>query len=380
MERITLATQTMFAELTQRCLDAEFDALYDERGSFVKKQVKGAPYWYYQRRVAGSAHSLYVGPVRDEAITQRVEQFATVKDDFKQRREMVRALLAIGLLPPDGVTGAVIEALWQAGFFRLRGVLVGTLAFQTYSGLVGAKLSGASLVTQDADLAQFYDISQRVGDSMPPILEVLKKVDPTFRAIGDQRDPLRVTRFRTSGGYAVEFLTPNRGSDDNQGRPAKMPALGGASATPLRFLDYLIHDPIRSVVLYKGGVPVTVPKPERYAVHKIIVAAARHDTAVKASKDLMQALQIIEASKAQRSFDITEAWQEAWDRGPSWRTHLKQGLSMLRDDDKVMLLDLLDKQGWREKTATNARKRVAKPTTKKKVTAPRTKKSSKKKT
>jgi hypothetical protein len=360
MERITLATQTMFAELTQRCLDAEFDALYDERGSFVKKQVKGAPYWYYQRRVAGSAQSLYVGPVRDEAITQRVEQFATVKDDFKQRREMVRALLAIGLLPPDNVTGSVIEALWQAGFFRLRGVLVGTLAFQTYSGLVGAKLAGASLVTQDADLAQFYDISQRVGDSMPPILEVLKKVDPTFRAIGDQRDPLRVTRFRTSGGYAVEFLTPNRGSDDNQGRPAKMPALGGASATPLRFLDYLIHDPIRSVVLYKGGVPVTVPKPERYAVHKIIVAAARHDTSVKASKDLMQALQIFEASKAQRSFDITEAWQEAWDRGPSWRAHLKQGLSMLRDDDKTMLLDLLAAQGWREKTAAAPRKRVIK--------------------
>ena len=380
MERITLATQTMFAELTQRCLDAEFDALYDERGSFVKKQVKGAPYWYYQRRVAGSAQSLYVGPVRDEAITQRVEQFASVKDDFKQRREMVRALLAIGLLPSDGVTGAVIEALWQAGFFRLRGVLVGTLAFQTYSGLVGAKLSGASLVTQDADLAQFYDISQRVGDSMPPILDVLKKVDPTFRAIGDQRDPLRVTRFRAANGYAVEFLTPNRGSDDHQGRPAKMPALGGASATPLRFLDYLIHDPVRSVVLYKGGIPVTVPKPERYAVHKLIVAAARHETSMKATKDLMQAVQIFEACRAQRSFDVTEAWQEAWERGPSWRTHLKQGLSMLRDEDKAILLELLARQGWREKATTISRKRVMKAVPKKRATATRAKKPSKKKT
>ena len=367
MERFTLATQTLLAELTQRCLDAEFDVLYDERGGFVKKQIKGAAYWYYQRKVAGAVQSLYVGPMRDAAITSRIERFASIKDDFKQRREMVRALLAIGLLPPDAVTGAVIEALWQAGFFRLRGVLVGTLAFQTYAGLVGAKLTGASLATQDADLAQFYDVAQRVGDSMPPILDVLQTVDKSFRPIADQRDPLRVTRFRTSSGYAVEFLTPNRGSDDHQRRPARMPALGGAAATPLRFLDFLIHDPTRSVLLYKGGIPVTVPKPERYAVHKLIVAAARHETSVKAPKDLMQAMQLFEACRVHRGFDIAEAWREAWDRGPSWRSHLRQGLSMLRDDEKAALLDLLSAQGWRESPARAKpksavkRKRAAKP-------------------
>ena len=34
MTRFGLAVQTMFAELTQRCLDAEFDETYDERGVF----------------------------------------------------------------------------------------------------------------------------------------------------------------------------------------------------------------------------------------------------------------------------------------------------------------------------------------------------------
>jgi len=304
--------------------------------------------------------ALYVGPVRDTEITARVESFADIKNDFKQRRELVRALLAIGLLPPDAVTGAVIEALWQAGFFRLRGVLVGTLAFQTYTGIIGAKLAGASLVTQDADLAQFYDISKSVDDSMPPILDVLQKVDPSFKAIGDRTDPQRVTRFRASNGYAVEFLTPNRGSDDNQRRPARMPALGGASATPLRFLDYLIHDPVRSVVLYKGGIPVTVPQPERYAIHKLIVAAARHTTSTKASKDILQAVQLFEACRTQRGFHVTEAWQEAWERGPSWRTHMKKGLAMMHDDDKAALMGVLAKNGWREKGAV--RKRAAKKT------------------
>jgi hypothetical protein len=42
-----------------------------------------------------------------------------------------------------------------------------------------------------------------------------------------------------------------------------MPALGGAAAIPLRHLDFLIHQPERSVLLYKGGVPVTVPRARR---------------------------------------------------------------------------------------------------------------------
>ena len=54
-----------------------------------------------------------------------------------------------------------------------------------------------------------------------------------------------------------------------------MPALGGASAQPLRHLDFLIRDPVRSVLLHGGGVPVTVPAPERYCVHKILLSTER---------------------------------------------------------------------------------------------------------
>ena len=36
MTDLSLASQTMFAELLQRCLDAEFDELYNERGRFVR--------------------------------------------------------------------------------------------------------------------------------------------------------------------------------------------------------------------------------------------------------------------------------------------------------------------------------------------------------
>lgn len=65
-----------------------------------------------------------------------------------------------------------------------------------------------------------------------------------------------------------------RGSEDHQGKPARMRALAGTGAEPLRHLDFLIREPERSVLLYGGGVPVTVPRAEAFAVHKLIVAAS----------------------------------------------------------------------------------------------------------
>ena len=115
----------------------------------------------------------------DRAITARIKKFSSIKSDFRERRQMVRALSAAGLPQPDGIAGAIIEALWKAGFFRLRGVLVGTNAFHCYTGLLGVKFDGAHLHTEDVDAAQFYDVSHSVGDSMPPILDVLRTADPT---------------------------------------------------------------------------------------------------------------------------------------------------------------------------------------------------------
>ncbi len=100
------------------------------------------------------------------------------------------------------------------------------------------------------------------------------------------------TQFVSRDKFKVEFLTPNRGSDDLAGNPVQMPALGGAAAFPLRLLDFLIRQPVRAVLLHGAGVPILIPSPERYAVHKLIVASRRkddRDTATKAVKDRLRA-------------------------------------------------------------------------------------------
>lgn len=340
MADLSLATQTMFAELTQRCLDAEFDAIYSERGRFVRVRSRGRLYWHFRETADGERRQIYVGPVTDTSITDRVKRFAEIKSDYKGRQEMVRALIAAGLPSPDDQSRRVVEAVWKAGFFRLRGVLVGTVAFQTYAGPLGIKLTGRPLQTQDADFAQFWGISESIGESTPPMLDVLRGVDPTFKPVPNLNDPFVTTAYRNSAFYRVDFLTRNRGSDRHQAKPVRMRALGGASAQPLRHLDFLIHEPERSVLLTNGGVPVTIPRAERFAVHKIIVAVERKDQA-KAAKDIVQAATLIAALAVRRPRELASAWKTGWDSGPRWQKKLAAGRERLPEAARTALTDVL---------------------------------------
>lgn len=338
MQSIPLALQTAFADLVERCIDAGFDRDFDEQGQFVKVTSRGRDYWYFQLYGEGTRTRRYVGPVAEDAITRRVEAFGYLKGDFTQRRESVRAL-SKSLPQPDALTGNIIDALWKAGFFRLRGVLVGTVAFQTYAGLLGTKLPGTAIMTQDSDFAQFKAISDSVGDSLPPILQTLKTVDETFEPVATLDGPAAVA-FSNQQKYRVEFLTPNRSKDEYGSRPAAMPALGGASAQPLRYLDFLIHEPVWSVILHRGGVPVRVPQPARYAVHKLIVSTQRPaQSRAKADKDLIQASILIEALSVRRSFELGEALHIAEASGPKWKAAISRAATGL----DAGILPLLEK-------------------------------------
>lgn len=338
----TLAIQTLFAELLQRCLDAEFDDAFSARGNFKKRRKRNRYYWYFVWDEGGKKHEKYAGPVTDKSVSDRVSRFATIKSDFTQRREMVRALIASGIPAPLYPSGEIIEAMWHAGFFRLRGVLVGTTAYACYGPLLGVKLPAAALRTDDADFAQFWGISENIGETMKAPLEILKSVDATYREVMNINDPFVTTRYVNATGFKVEFLTPNRGSVEHQGNPAKMKALAGSGAQPLRHLDYLIHQPERSIVLYGGGVPVTIPRAERYAVHKLIVAVERQDQ-IKASKDLAQAGGLIDILSVRRPMELAEAWAEAWAIGERWREKLTRGRERLPEQQRLTLAITLER-------------------------------------
>ncbi|MGE0148940.1 MAG: GSU2403 family nucleotidyltransferase fold protein [Parvibaculaceae bacterium] len=324
---LDLAYITLAAELLERALDAQFDIDFDESGLFKKRKVNGRTYWYYKPSQKGTdpRPEKYVGPADDPEIAKRVSAFASIKDDYQRRRKLVSTLRREArLFGPNTRIGDLIEALWKAGVFRLRACLVGTVAYQAYGTVLGYRLADTAMQTGDIDIAQFKSISIAVEDSIPPVLNVLQAVDEKFKPLPGLNDEEGTTRFAGRDGLRVEFLTPNQGSDDQTRHPIPLPALGGAAGEPLRFLDYLIYEPVRTVMLHKGGIPVLVPQPQRYSVHKMIVATRRPAGASKEVKDLRQANSIAMALlETRRPNDLVEAFEEAAKRGPHWKGALE---------------------------------------------------------
>lgn len=358
MRSFPLPITTLFANLEERAHDADFAETFSAddpiesvgAGAFSRKKRNGRFYWYWQWRDGNTVRLRYVGPVTDKAITERVKRFAELKFDYDERRALVRSLVSAGLPRADAMSGEIIDAMGRAGFFRLRGVLIGTAAYQCYAGVLGARIKEATTMTEDADLAQFFAIANQIDDQMLPILDVLRDIDETFNPVPHISGSSKSTCFINRTKFKVEFLTPNRGSDDYEGRPAKMAALSGAAAQPLRFLDFLIRNPMRSVVLHGAGVPVTVPTPERYAIHKLIVAERRKDSNVsKINKDVAQSVMLIEAMSQKRFVDLSSAWQEAWERGASWREQLASGLLRLGPEAVAMLREAVEKGAKRRR-------------------------------
>jgi len=322
----SLVMQTTYAELVQRCAETAFRDAFPEDGVFTSKVIKDKRYWYFQQSSVQGRAQKYVGPETPELLEQ-ISNHKQARDDERERRNLVSTLVrTYGLPRPIPEIGNIIAALAKAGVFRLHGVLVGTVAYQTYSAMLGAKLPMSVQQTGDVDIAQFEHISVAVGDKTPPVLEVLKEVDKTFRPVPHIQGERNVTSYRSTGGLGVDFLTPNDGPDTDA--PQRLPALQ-TDAEPLRFLDYLIRDPEPAVVLHEAGVYVLVPAPERYAVHKLVVSRRRPAGVAKQQKDIRQSAALLELLSKKRSYELKNAWQQAYKRGKKWRQLLGEGLSQL---------------------------------------------------
>jgi len=161
----------------------------------------------------------------------------------------------------------------------------------------------------------------------------------SIRTVPHLIDGRRVTSYVAKGGLRVDFLTPNEGSET--GEPQSLPALQ-THAQPLRFLDFLIHDPDPAVVLHGPGIYVQVPAPARYAVHKLIVSRRRAAGLAKSDKDLQQADALLVVLGQKRPDELRTAWAEAYGRGPTWRQLLNQGLAVVSGSGRDWLLKVTD--------------------------------------
>lgn len=339
IHRLPLTVQTTYSDLLSRVKE---DAVLDLGGTPVLRKRGARKYWYTVQRLGDQTVEKYLGPDTEE-IRERMERAQQVNQDRKKREKQRSSLARMcregGLTRIDAQTGKILLVLSKAGVFRLRAVLVGTHAFRCYPAILGVEIPEALAVTEDIDVAAFQSISVALDDQIEPDMAAALGGVGEFIAVPSIHTPPTAWRDRDSGSL-VELLTPNEGPESNE--PVELPALA-AFAQPLRFLDYLIHDPIPAVALYRSGVLVNVPQPARYAVHKLIVAVRRPISASdKSRKDIEQAAALIRILAEDRPDELQDAFAEAADRGQSWSTHLRKGSDRLPEEAIRLLKNLVE--------------------------------------
>jgi hypothetical protein len=98
----------------------------------------------------------------------------------------------------------------------------------------------------------------------------------------------------------------------------------------VQYLDWLIDTPSPAVALHAAGVLVQVPRPARYAVHKLILAQEGGRSVAKRQKDLLQAKSLFEALNATDPFALQDALEDAKGRATKgWRRPIERSLREL---------------------------------------------------
>ncbi|MCY4098201.1 MAG: GSU2403 family nucleotidyltransferase fold protein [Rhodospirillales bacterium] len=324
MNTFPLAVQTTYQDLLEA---HKMQAVSAIGGTpLLKHQGTQASYWYARQRIGDRVVDRYIGRDTPE-LRKRIKAAEKQREDqrtlAKRNARLVAQLRAAGLPALDRQTGKVLNAMAQIGTFRLGGTLVGTHAFRLYSAELGVSLTDTLAVTEDVDIAAFEGLKLVIHDQVNPSLANTFRDLKLAPAPGlDRRN--RPTRWAMpGGGTMVDFLAPKmRDSDD-----VLMLQPLGVYAQTHSFLNFLIAEPIRAVALYRSGILVQIPQPERYAIHKLIVAQRRATgSEAKARKDLAQAELLIRILAEDRPHVLEEAFEHAMAAGPEWRAAIGQSL------------------------------------------------------
>lgn len=321
-----------YHDLLRSLLDEAVSAV---RGTPTRVERNGRAYWYDSYRVGSEVKKSYIGE-DSEALRQRLEQIPALREQIAaaqaNRTRLIRILRAEGFLGVDAGTGSLLAAMAKAGVFRLGGTLVGTIAFRLYEGELGVRYGlDQAAQTNDIDIASFERLSLALDDVVE---EALPRLLAGFSfAPAPVLDERRTWRWKQSRSETlVEFLTP---AFTEREEPRQLPALG-IHAQSLHYLNYLIAEPIKAAVTYRGGVLVQIPRPERFAIHKLIVSDRRQGgpDSLKAVKDRRQAAMLIDILARDRPDELREAYEDAQARGPRWRERLAAAIARIDDLDK----------------------------------------------
>ena len=295
-------------------------------GTFFVKKI--GEYSYVYHRI------VYSGMEKDTVVGVETEELADLVKQVSARRKHVSLLAssasAAKATECDRKSWIILKRLYEAGFFDSGGVVVGTNAFLAMQNRLGVRWpeepAGFSVCqTMDIDVTWPNQHKVVVAGSLSKDFNMLLKdleLVPQFSTAAKNGTSV----YTDSSGYSFEILTPEVGKPGEKIVP--IPQIG-AHAQKLRFLDYLIKDPVDTIVLRgASAIKIMVPSPERFAVHKIALSDMRSNPHKK-QKDIDQASVLLSVLISSEPEDLAVVFKEFQNRGPSWKKHLLAGFVKL---------------------------------------------------
>ena len=294
-----------YSDLKGRALEQRL-VLVGTPGSVDERTVAGRRFFYRQFYDAeGKRGADYLGPVDDKDAIERAQLTRERIAEASALLRDTRDLAHYGYVRVEPRVSAILAALFNEGLFRGGAVLVGSHAYGALLNDLGVRAAGFS--TEDVDIARGdpLDVALPPEASLETVLAASRV--PLLPVPGFGRHAPS-TSFKVKGArLRVDLLAP--GSTDGVSVKA-VPELR-AHATALPFLKYLLEGSRDGVVLGKENVtPVRLPRAERMALHKVLVAELRGATRDKRSKDLQQAGVLIAVLLEEAPGALEDAWRD----------------------------------------------------------------------
>lgn len=283
------ALSVVFGELTSEARELG-DVPLRSLGTIAERSnAEGTRYWVLRYSDNGRRREEYIGKVTDPAVQQRID---ALRGSLAARRATLgrlRLLSRAGYAVVEKKAFYTLASLHNHGLFRAGAFVVGSHAYGALLNVLAIR--AAPYKTEDIDVARRETLALTKAS---PLMAMLQATGIDFVPV-PELDPGRPSssfKERGRSHFRVDLLVP---SPTAQETLVPVPELG-SHATGLPYLSYLLQaSEILPILSTHGMVPVRVPTPERYAVHKLIVSQLRRSTDAKTEKDLHQAAVLIDA-------------------------------------------------------------------------------------
>lgn len=306
-------TTSLYSQLLEEAIANECITICPGiQGSFVKENRRDSLYWYWVgRNETGNVMRVYIGP--DNSATQSLivsleSRKVEAKQAIESMKRTVAAYRASGGVPNEPAHFKIIALLAQQNLFRKGIFVIGSHGFLSICNALGISSNNAFIRTTDIDFPRPQGVALAIPDERKSLLDVpstIKSFDKNFFLVPqlDEKNP-STSLLNNHSKVKVDFLTVNRGSN----KPVFFDDLGIA-AEPLRFMDYLLGgEPLKGMIIGNYAIPVQLPNPVRFAIHKLIISQERQSYfKAKSQKDVAQAAILLDYLITNESEQVVDA-------------------------------------------------------------------------